>query len=67
MNKAEITEILRKENILELLDDGPTAIVVSKGNRDLLLQIKRVDDNIEVVTGKIIRHKTRISINDIKD
>ena len=66
MNKEKIVSILKEENILQEIDNGPTSFVLSEGKKDILLQVKRVDDYIEATTGKILKHKVRIPISDIE-
>ena len=66
MNKQELIAILKEENILEDIENGPTSVSLSDGKKNLLLQIKQVDDYIEVTTGKILKHKIRIPVSDIE-
>lgn len=66
MNKQELIAILKEENILEDIENGPTSVALSDGKKNFLLQIKQVDDYIEVTTGKILKHKIRIPVSDIE-
>ena len=66
MNKQELIAMLKEENILEDIENGPTSVSLSDGKKNLLLQIKQVDDYIEVTTGKILKHKIRIPVSDIE-
>ena len=66
MNKQEIIAMLKEENILEDIEDGPTAVALTDGKKDLLLQVNKIDDYIEVTTGKIFKRKIRIPISDME-
>ena len=66
MNKQELIAMLKEENILEDIENGPTSVSLSDGKKNLLLQIKQVDDYIEVTNGKILKHKIRIPVSDIE-
>ena len=66
MNKQELIAMLKEENILEDIENGPTSVSLSDGKKNFLLQIKQVDDYIEVTTGKILKHKIRIPISDLE-
>ena len=66
MNKQEIIAMLKEENILEDIEDGPTAVALTDGKKDFLLQVKKIDDYIEVTTGKIFKRKIRIPISDME-
>ena len=66
MNKQELITMLKGENILEDIENGPTSVFLSNGKKNFLLQVKQVDNYIEVTTEKILKHKIRIPINDIE-
>ena len=66
MNKQELITMLKGENILEDIENGPTSVFLSNGKKNFLLQVKQVDNYIEVTTEKILKHKIRSPINDIE-
>ena len=66
MNRQKIIAMLKEENILEDIENGPTAVALTDGKKDFLLQIKKVDDYIEVTTGKVFKHKIRFPISDME-
>ena len=66
MNQQQIIAMLKEENLLEDIENGPTSVALSDGKKNFLLQIKQVDDYIEVTTGKVFKHKIRIPISDVK-
>ena len=66
MNQQKIIAMLKEENILEDIENGPTSVILSDGKKDFLLRIKQVDNYIEVTTGKVFKHKIRIPISDME-
>ncbi|MDO4669008.1 MAG: hypothetical protein Q4A63_04255 [Butyricicoccus pullicaecorum] len=66
MNKKEIISVLREQNILKDIDYGPLVMAVSNGRKKMLVTVRREGNRIQVSTGKIIRHKIQISIDEIE-
>lgn len=66
MNKREIISILRQNiNMEDILDYGPTALLISEGKKTFLMHVARKENYIKVSTGNILRRTIRIPISEI--
>ena len=66
IEKKEILAVLREGNVLKNIDYGPLVMAVLNGRKKMLVTVIRKGNHIQVSTGKMIRHKIRISIDEIE-
>ena len=66
IDKKEILSVLRAESVLKNIDCGPLVMAVANGRKKMLVTVMREGNHVQVSTGKIIRHKIRISIDEIE-
>lgn len=66
IDQKEILAVLREGNVLKNIDYGPSVMAVLNGRKKMLVTVIRKGNHIQVSTGKMIRHKIRISIDEIE-
>lgn len=67
MKKEAIIALLRKQNILDQLSDGPVSMMVCWNGKLVPIVITRKADWVSVTTGRFLRRRMRISLAQLEE
>lgn len=67
MNRKEMTALLRKQNILNQLRDGPTSMMVRKNGKMVLATVTRKGEWVIVTTGRFFRRRMRVPLAQLEE
>lgn len=67
MNQEEIITLLRKQNILEQLMDGPVSTMVRQNGKLVPIAITRKGDWVIVTTGHFFKRRMRIALTQLEE
>ena len=67
MDRDEWIAVLRKENIVPLLTDGPVALMVRKKGKLVPVTVTLAGDQVQVTTGRFFWRRIRIPMAQLKE